>query len=295
MWHWPHWDYKAVQFARQLTYSLELSGKKVFPNGNTCWHYDDKLGQKYLLEATKMPLVPTYAFYNRDDAFAWLEKTTLPKVFKTRNGAGSQNVKLIKTKKQAKKLIKKSFATGIPGYSKSGAFKESIWMLKRDKNLKSIGRVLKYLTKLFLPDYFQPEFTFEKNYVYFQEFIPNNLFDIRVIVVGERAFAIKRMVRDNDFRASGSGKVIYAKENFSDEIIRDSFALNEKLKTQSLAIDYVFLHGKSLIVELSYAFSQQGYLPCVGFWDKQLKFHEGTFYPERFMIEDFLNSIQTNI
>ena len=49
MWHWNQNDYKAALFARQLTISLK-KGIKVFPDVNTAWHYDDKLGQKYLLK-----------------------------------------------------------------------------------------------------------------------------------------------------------------------------------------------------------------------------------------------------
>ncbi|MCX6252929.1 MAG: hypothetical protein NTV31_00395, partial [Bacteroidia bacterium] len=60
MWHWSHDDYRARNFARQLIFSIEKMGLKVFPNYNTCWHYDDKVGQKYLLEAINAPLVPSY-------------------------------------------------------------------------------------------------------------------------------------------------------------------------------------------------------------------------------------------
>jgi glutathione synthase/RimK-type ligase-like ATP-grasp enzyme len=55
----------------------------------------------------------------------------------------------------------------------------------------------------------EKKFNPEKNYVYFQDFIPQNDFDIRIIVIGKRAFAIKRMVRKGDFRASGSGNIKY--------------------------------------------------------------------------------------
>ena len=57
----------------------------------------------------------------------------------------------------------------------------------------------------------------EIGYVYFQDFIPQNNFDIRVCVVGDKAFAIKRMVRENDFRASGSGFIYYEKDHFNEE------------------------------------------------------------------------------
>ena len=43
----------------------------------------------------------------------------------------------------------------------------------------------------------------QKNLVCFQEFIPNDGYDIRVIVVGNQIFGFYRKVPQGDFRASG--------------------------------------------------------------------------------------------
>ena len=86
MWHFSHLDYRDALFAKQLLYSVEIAGKKVFPNIKTVWHFDDKLGQKYLFESINAPLVPTYAFYTKYEALEWIEHTTFPKVFKLRGG-----------------------------------------------------------------------------------------------------------------------------------------------------------------------------------------------------------------
>jgi len=64
LWNWYDGDYKTKKFAKQLTYSVEKLGKIVFPSSATCWHYDDKIGQKYLLEAVDAPFIPTYIFYD---------------------------------------------------------------------------------------------------------------------------------------------------------------------------------------------------------------------------------------
>ena len=106
MWHHHHADYKDVLFAKQLLFSLEQTGKKVFPDFNTSWHFDDKLGQKYLLESIGAPLVPTSVFYDKEEALAWAKNTTYPKVFKLRGGAGAANVRLAKNKKEAVRLIR---------------------------------------------------------------------------------------------------------------------------------------------------------------------------------------------
>ena len=44
MWHFNHKSSKACKFARQLLYSVTAGGKSVFPDFNTVWHFDDKLG-----------------------------------------------------------------------------------------------------------------------------------------------------------------------------------------------------------------------------------------------------------
>ena len=49
LWHWHYHDFRAALFARQLVASVEQMGLVVFPSTATAWHYDDKVGQKYLL------------------------------------------------------------------------------------------------------------------------------------------------------------------------------------------------------------------------------------------------------
>ena len=80
MWHWTLMDYKSTLFARQLTLSVKELGIKMYPDFNTSWHYNDKLGQKYLLESIKAPLVPSYVFYTKQEAVKWINETSFPKV-----------------------------------------------------------------------------------------------------------------------------------------------------------------------------------------------------------------------
>ena len=132
----------------------------------------------------------------------------------------------------------------------------------------------------------------EKGYVYFQEFIPGNEYDIRVIVIDGKAFAIKRLVRENDFRASGSGSILYEKKHFKNETIKLSFEIANKLESQSLAIDYVYKNGIPLIVEISYGFVKEGYYNCEGFWDEQLRWNDGPFDAQGWMVETVVKQIR---
>jgi len=132
----------------------------------------------------------------------------------------------------------------------------------------------------------------DRNYAYFQEFISDNDSDIRVVVIGKRAFAIKRMVREGDFRASGSGNIIYSPGEIPLECLRLAFELSARLDFQCAAYDFVFHNCKPLLIEVSYGFNQNGYLDCPGYWDDELNWYEGMFCPEWFMIEDTLRSVK---
>jgi len=292
MWHWNMNDYKAVLFARQLTISLEKKGIKVFPDVNTAWHHDDKLGQKYLLEAIGAPLVKSYLFYSRQEAFDWLDKTTFPKVFKLRGGAGSVNVSLAKTKKKAKQLIKKAFGTGFPHINRFTRLKDRIWVLKRDKNLTAIRGVVSGLARIFIPTEVERFSHNEKGYIYFQDFIPKNEYDTRLVVIGDRCFGIRRYCRKNDFRASGSGILRYEPELFDKQCIQIAFEIANKLQTQSVAFDFIWDNEEPKIVEISYCFSMgSAYDDCPGYWDSNLNWHEKIVNPQYFMIEDFIEEL----
>lgn len=286
LWHHHHSLAKDKLFAQQLLFSLEQSGKKVFPDFNTGWHFDDKLGQKYLLEAINAPLVPTDAFYSKQDAMAWANNTSFPKVFKLRGGAGSSNVKLIRTKADAANVINKAFGPGFASYDKCGNFKE---VIRKNKLGKSTGReLLKSIRRMFFSTEFARVHGPQKGYVLFQEFIPNNKFDIRVVVIGDKAFAIKRMVRTNDFRASGSGFIRFDKEEIDLRCITISFDVAKKLKSQCVAYDYVFDESNNpLIVEINYGFAHELYFDCPGYWGENLEWHEGKFNSAHFIVDLF--------
>jgi glutathione synthase/RimK-type ligase-like ATP-grasp enzyme len=286
MWHFYHASPKDFLFAKQLLYSLQTSGKKVFPDFNTMWHFDDKLGQKYLLESINAPFVPTSVFYDKTEAMEWAKNTVYPKVFKLRGGAGSANVKLVKSVAKAKKLIKKAFGKGFCQYNSAGILQERYKKYRQGKD--TLWGVAKAVIRLIYKTKFAKVHGNEKGYVLFQDFIPGNHYDIRIIVIGEKAFGIKRMVRKNDFRASGSGNIVYDKSAIDENCVKIAFELNKKLKSQSLAIDYVFNKKQPLIVEISYGFVPQGYFPCEGYWDKNSIWHEGYFNPYGWMVDNII-------
>lgn len=282
---------KDLLLAKQLLYSVENMGIKVYPNFNTVWHYDDKVGQKYLLESIEASLVKSDVFYDEFSAINWANTTTFPAVFKLRGGASSMNVKLIKSKSQALDLIKRAFSKGFYGKPYDFRMKQNWMKFKRDKSYKYlIGTLAGIKNYLFPTNQQKLNNVIEKGYLYIQKFLPNNDFDIRIFIIGDRALGIKRMVRENDFRASGSNMVIFSKNEIDINCVKIAFETNKKLKAQSVAFDFIFDHNdEPKIVEISYASVAKGYDLCEGYWDSNLQWYSGKFIAENWILEDLLD------
>ena len=291
MWHWQHTDYKAQLFAKALITSLDRINFPVYPNSNTSWHFDDKLGQKYLLEAIDAPMVNSYAFYDKDSSLKWIEETSFPKVFKLRNGAGASNVRLIKSKQEAKRYINRIFGKGFHANYRESVLNEKIWHFKRDRTLRSFAKIIGGVYRYIFPNLIYSMLPIEKNYLYAQDFVSNCNHDIRVFVIGNRAVAKKRIVREGDFRASGSGKMSWDIGEEGKKCLKMAFEIVEKLHAQSIAFDFVKDIDGYKIVEISYAASPRGFPKALGYWNRDLKWIEGALRVEYFIIEDLINSI----
>lgn len=289
MWHFHHSKAKDILMARNVLYSAKNLGIKTFPDFETCWHFDDKISQKYLLESVDAPLVPSYAFFDKKEAYIWLEnEAKFPIVAKLRRGAGSYNVILLKDLGAAKKYVNKMFSTGIhptPGYIADAKNK-----LKVAGDLKGIKDRLKKAPKFFkMVMNGKKQFPVEKGYVYFQDFIPNNKFDTRIAIIDNIALGEKRYIRENDFRASGSG--IFDYENIDVEAIKIAFQIKNKLRVQTIAFDFVNdIDNKPLIVEISYGFGTNGISKSPGYWNETLDFINTKINPEDLIIQKFITN-----
>ncbi len=292
LWHFHQGNYKDMQMAQPLLYSLEAMGKKVFPDFHTCWHFDNKVAQKYLLEAIGAPLVPTYVYYTKEEALKGISEMTFPKVFKLKGGAGASNVRLAKTEKEARRLINQAFGKGFSQYSVKSHFKDALRRYRQGKNtLCDVLRPFFYALKPY-PTEFAHYHGREIGYVYFQDYIPMNTTDFRVKVVGGNCWAFQRKVRKNDFRASGSGELLFNKDSISMEIVKIAQDVAKKLSLQSVAFDFVQdkINNKYLLVEMSYGFGFDEEETTHGYWDADRVFHTEKFNPFQWMIEEVMEA-----
>lgn len=275
MWHFHQADYRDMLFAKSLILSLEARGIRCFPNGATCWHFDDKVAEKYLLESVGAPAIPSYVFYTKKEALDWIAQTDFPKVFKLKGGAGAVNVKLIHSSAEAIRYVEQCFGKGYRQYRWREHYQEQKRKYKQGKvGVRDVLRPISYALKRY-PTEFDHYRGVEIGYAYFQDFIANNDHDTRVVVIGgSRAMAEVRYCRKNDFRASGSG--IFEYGNIDKQIIKIAFETAQKLKMQSVAFDFVIDNGMPLIVEISYGFGTHGISHSGGYWTQDLEWHQST-------------------
>ena len=286
IYQWEHYD-GPRQIAEAIMPVIENELKiPCFPNSKTCWHFDDKIKQYYLLRQDGFPIIECYIFWEKDEALKLLASAKMPVVFKLKRGAGSSNVILVRKKQQAKRLISKMFGKGL----KSGriADRNSLWLkyFQPYRELRRFGGdILRKARGEFNPLFWQVD----KNYVLFQRYLPDNPFDIRVSVIGERAFAFRRFNRESDFRASGSGKIDYDTAEIDKRAIEMAFKISKQLGFQSMAYDFLKNEKNDLeICEISYTYVDSAVYNCAGYWDRDLNRHEGHFWPQYAVLVDCL-------
>ena len=294
MWRWGHKPTDKLA-AYRILHSIETYlGIPVFPDHRTCWHYEDKLSQYYLLKAAGVPTPETWVFWEKGKALEWAYETNYPKVFKLSSGASGSNVIKVMNSSDALALIDRMFGAGIyDSYINRRPAPNTLSLWRR---FKKVARRCKVAARYAVDG--RPigvpgrRWLLEKGYVYFQEFIPHR-FETRVTVIGDRAWGTLRTPPPGDFRAS-------LKEGIWDRdpkgidlnCVKIAFKISERLELQSGMIDFLTANGSPLVSELSYPMGWRSAQPRYpGYWNRSLDWIPGEYPRPRAQAEDFLARI----
>lgn len=286
MWRWGHASGMG-RIARRLLPVIEKNlGIPVYPSQDTCWHYDDKIAQSYLFAANAIPTPKTWVWFDRVAAREWAATAEYPLVLKLAAGAGSTNVRMIRNVQEAFTWIDRLFAQRLTSLDES-----QFLPLKVKERVADAARLIRHGRK---PVFRDNGYEAQSGYAYFQEFLPDNAFDTRVTVVGNRVFAFRRFNRTDDFRASGSGKIDHDPSGIDKQFIELAFAVAKKLNAQSCAIDGLYRAGKPVVGEVSYTYASWAVHACPGHWDETMNWHVGQMWPEEAQLQDFLAQLEKN-
>ena len=263
---------------------------KCSPDYDTFWSYENKIKEYYLLRSRGFPIVDSYIFWNFKPAYSFLQGKQFPVIAKLYKGAGSSNVVKINSIPEGERVIRQVFGKGVkfgklPGNSNLSSISslgiKTFTYNKARSLLKGLGLLKRFNS--------YPEWQIQKDAILFQKFLPGNKYDTRVTVIGKRAFAFRRYVRNNDFRASGSGLLDMNPGEIDMRCIITAFEISGKLNFETMAYDFIYDENRQpKICEISYCFVDRVVRDCPGYWDENLSWHEGHNWPQHYQLIDFL-------
>lgn len=177
----------------------------------------------------------TDVFYTPKAAREWLERESrYPFMSKSAEGASSHNVRLIQAYKEAHEEIKYAFS---------------------DRGIRC-----RYALA-------------QRGYLLWQQFIPDNDHDLRIIAVGSKRLVLRRFNRDNAPMASGSGKLepikVMDAEAASALEYANKFFAHERMPW--CGVDLVRDASRWYILESTVSWTMTGYNDCSFFqWDAKV-------------------------
>jgi len=275
VWHFSNYSLQEMLFARSILQSAKSLGLSVFPDFETSWHFDDKVAEIHLLQSVRAPLPRFWIFYDLEDCEAWLRTNSeFPLVAKLRSGAGSENIRLIKDRNAAIAYAREIFGPGFDT-TPSVLFKaRTQWRSSRDWT--TLRKRILRIPDLIWKRKKAKSFPRERGYAYFQEFVPNAGFDIKIVVIGNKLSFICRKVRKGDFRASGSGDLYFDRSAVTRDMLDSAFSTSDRARFQCMGYDYIVdqRDGRGKIVEISYGFSHTALKQAGGYWDRAAVWHD---------------------
>lgn len=182
-------------YIEDVLLALKLKGAILVPEFHLFRAHHNKVFMELLrdissLDAIKQPAAKAFGTYEEYHYAMERGLISAPQVLKLADGAQSKNVRLLRTPAQLKSVPHWSTITLDLYY----------WFVDQVKPLWPSR----------YPNYRRKSHRRRKFIV--QQFVPGLSGDFKVIVFGNRYYVLSRRVRDNDFRASGSGKFSFPDE-----------------------------------------------------------------------------------
>jgi glutathione synthase/RimK-type ligase-like ATP-grasp enzyme len=280
-------------YAKRFLYALEAgSGIPIFPSLKSSWYFEDKLAQRYFFNAADIPCAKTDIFWTREAAEQFCERASYPFVLKLAGGHQSANVRLVRNRREAAFYVEELFGHGVASLGYRPASLPRV-LLRR---LRAAAQTLEGRNP------YVPGTDAELHYGYFyaQEFLPGNEFEISVIIVGNRAFAVRRFIQPGDFRTRGSsGRMDWNPESIGEDAVRLAFLTARKLEAQSVGIDILRRSNEPMVIELTFNYASWVVRACPGHWvlngepeSGNLKWVEGTVRAADVTFDDFLMEVR---
>lgn len=221
-------DYYYKEYIEDIIQYLKLSGALLIPHYELLRANNNKsfmeLYKSVILKGTDYLESQTYGCL--EDMMKHIDDLKYPIVFKTSSGAMSRGVALAKSRGELISIVKK--------FTGSATNEQKLKEILRQKKHKGYVKNSNYQKKFIL-----------------QPFIPNLQNDWKVLIFGGQLYILKRGVRKNDFRASGShvGYLAGLEAGFSLGHLDRLIEFKNKIGIPNISLDYVFDGKRGYIIE----------------------------------------------
>lgn len=220
-------------YIEDIVLGLETLGAKVLPSFTYLKSHHNKVFMEILRDVQNFePLnnIRTQKFGTLEEFQKYFKKTDENTVVKMASGASSLGVFLGKSYSDLLSKVKSASKT-----------------LHLKQDIKEVIR--KIIHKNYIP------VSRHRSKFITQNFIPNLTNDWKVLVYNNRYYIFERPVRENDFRASGSGKEKYLfgeKANYPEGIFDYVKSIYEKLNVPMLSIDIAYANHQFYTLEFQF-------------------------------------------
>lgn len=291
MWCYPSSAHSRL-YARRLAYAIESGlGIPVFPSVESTAYFEDKPAQRFFLEAAGIPAAKTAVFWSRPDAVRFCDNASYPFVLKLAGGHQSTNVQLVRSRRDAMYYLDALFGRGLVSLGYRPA--------SRPRRLLRRLRAAVETAEGHNPYAPTAEAEIQYGYFYAQEFLPDNAFEVSAIVIGNRAFAVRRFNRSGDFRTRGStGRMDWNPGAIGKDAIRVAYRVAQKLGAETIAVDTLRRGADPVVAELTVNYASWVVRECPGHWvlhgdpvSGSLDWVEGHDRAEDAVFADFLDKL----
>jgi glutathione synthase/RimK-type ligase-like ATP-grasp enzyme len=210
-----------------LMYELKEKNR-IIPNYELLKCHENKGYQEILKR--KYNLIDLESKYYSSSSKIDTSSVDYPIVLKSIDGSNGNNVFLCKNESELISRLKNFSYIDL----------KTQFDLYRRKYLRKKKQFKLYPNYSNITDYYQyKDYISNDKQLILQEFVPNQIKDYRVIVMGNKLYSMERFNRENDFRASGSKKFKF-NIDANEELFNKAKNVASTLDSPCLSMDFIF-------------------------------------------------------
>lgn len=234
------------EYIMDILLRLYLDGAKLLPEIKYFRAHHNKVFAELLRTSfqnkiLKRPLSISLGHY--DEYLIHKDEILYPCIIKTSSGSGSKGVRLARSADELEKHLKEMMRHTYRN-------QEFTWLRETGNKhpgyeIKKVIKKLKGEKRCAIPD--EP---YRTNKIIIQEFIEGLTGDYKVIFLYGKYYVLSRKNRDNDFRASGSGKFHFPKEvSEINSILNFAYLVSKEIDQPFISMDIAQNEGGEYLIE----------------------------------------------